>query len=71
LIISEVYHCRHWLYQGRGVMALTHVGLLGIIHYRQDLMIPVLTAVLACGCIGSHMPKSLRYWSFLHGRVVD
>jgi hypothetical protein len=71
LIISEIYHCPHWIYQGRGVMVLVHVGLLGIIHYRQDLMIPILTAVLAFGCIGSHMPKNLRYWSFIHGRVID
>ena len=71
LIISEVYHCGHWIYQGRGVMALIHVGLLGIIHFRQDLIVPVLTAVLAFGVIGSHMPKILRYWSFIHGRVVD
>ena len=71
LIISEVYHCGHWIYQGRGVMALIHVGLLGIIHFRQDLLVPVLVAVLAFGVVGSHMPKILRYWSFIHGRVVD
>jgi hypothetical protein len=71
LIASEIYHCRHWLYQGRGVMVLIHVGLLGIIHVRPDLMAPVLAAVLVFGMVGSHMPKSLRYWSFVHGRVVD
>ncbi len=71
LIVSEVYHSRHWLYQGRGVMVLIHVGLLGIIHFRQDLMVPVLTAVLIFGMAGSHMPKSMRYWSLIHGRVLD
>ena len=70
LIASEVYHCRHWPYQGRGVMALIHVGLLGLIHLRSDLLVPVLTAVLVFGMVGSHMPKNLRYWSFVHWRVV-
>jgi hypothetical protein len=71
LIASEVYHSRHWPYQGRGVMVLIHMGLLGIIHIRPDLIVPVLTAVLIFGMAGSHMPKSLRYWSFIHGRVMD
>ncbi len=71
LIASEVYHSRHWPYQGRGVMAIIHVGLLGLIHLRPDLLVPVLTTVLVFGMVGSHMPKNLRYWSFVHGRVVD
>ena len=71
LIASEIYHCRHWPYQGRGVMAIIHVGLLGLIHIRPDLLVPILTVVLVFGMVGSHMPKKLRYWSFVHGRVMD
>ncbi len=71
LIISEVFHCRHWLYQGRGIMVIIHVGLLALIHLRPDLIVPILTAVLVFGMLGSHMPKAMRYWSFVHGRVVD
>ncbi len=71
LIASEVYHSRHWPYQGRGVMAIIHIGLLGLIHLRPDLIVPVLATVLVFGMVGSHMPKSLRYWSFVHRRVVD
>ncbi len=71
LVLSEIYHSRHWLYQGRGAMVIIHVGLLGIIHIRPDLMVPVLLAVLVFGMVGSHMPKSYRYWSFIHGRVMD
>ena len=71
LIASEVYHSRHWPYQGRGVMAIIHVGLLGLVHVRPDLLAPILTAVLVFGMVGSHMPKSLRYWSFVHRRVMD
>jgi ABC-type transporter Mla maintaining outer membrane lipid asymmetry permease subunit MlaE len=71
LIASEVYHNRHWPYQGRGIMVFIHVGLLGLIRLRPDLLVPVLTAVLVFGMVGSHMTKNLRYWSFVHGRVVD
>jgi hypothetical protein len=71
LVASEIYHSRHWFYQGRGIMALTHIGLLGLIHLHPELMTSVLTAVLAFGMVGSHMPKSFRYWSFVHGRVME
>jgi hypothetical protein len=70
LIASEVYHSRHWLYQGRGVLALVHFGLLGLIYLRHDLLVPILTVVLVFGMVGSHMPKKLRHWSFVHGRVM-
>jgi hypothetical protein len=52
-------------------MAIIHVGLLGLIHLHPDLLVPVLTAVLVFGMVGSHMPKNLRYWSFVHRRVLD
>jgi hypothetical protein len=72
LIASEIYHhSRHWPYQGRGVMALTHVGLLGLVHLRPDWKVAILSAVLVVGMVGSHMTKNLRYWSIVHGRVVQ
>jgi hypothetical protein len=71
LIASEVYHNRHWLYQGRGVMVLVHAGLLGLIRIQPDLLMPILTAVLILGMVGSHMPKKFRYWSFIHRQVMD
>ncbi len=52
-------------------MAIIHIGLLGLIHLRPDLLTAVLTAVLIFGMVGSHMPKRIRYWSFVHGRVMD
>jgi len=71
LIASEVYHRPHWLYQGRGVMALIHIGLLGLIRLLPDLQIPLMSVVIIFGMLGSHMPKKIRYWSFIHGRVMD
>ena len=70
LIASEVHHWPHWPYQGRGVMALIHIGLLGIMYMQPSMRLPVLFMVLVFGMVGSHMPKKLRYWSFVHGRVL-
>lgn len=70
LIASEVYPWPHWPYQGRGVMGLIHIGLLGIIYMRPNMLVPVLTMVLVFGMVGSHMPKKLRYWSFIHRRML-
>lgn len=70
LVASEVYHCRHWPYQIRGILGILHLGLLGVVHWRPELAVPVLTVVLVLGMLGSHMPKSIRYWSVLHRRVV-
>ena len=71
LIASEVYHRPWWFCQGRGVMVLIHVGLVGLIHLRPDWQAPILAAVIAVGMVGSHMPKRYRYWSFVHRRVMD
>jgi hypothetical protein len=71
LIIAGFSQTRHWGYQVRGLMALVHVGLLGLLHYRHDLVVPVLAAVLAFGVFGSNMPGHLRHWSVLHGQRMD
>jgi hypothetical protein len=71
LIASEVLHGRHWPYQGRGVMVFIHVGLFSLVCFRPDLAIPCLFAALVFGMLGSHMPKKLRHWSFIHWRVKE
>ena len=71
LIVSEVLHSRHWPYQGRGLMVFLHVGLFTLAGFRPGLALPLLLAALILGMLGSHMPKKLRHWSFLHGRVED
>ncbi|HVN25812.1 MAG TPA: hypothetical protein VMT71_17730, partial [Syntrophorhabdales bacterium] len=39
LVASEVYHWPHWPYQGRGVMGLIHIGLLGLIYIRPGMLL--------------------------------
>lgn len=71
LIIFNIYRCRHWPYQGRGLAAALHVSLLWLVHAWPASTTPVLIAVLAVGVVGSHMPAFLRHWSLVHRRVLD
>jgi hypothetical protein len=71
MIIYNIYKSRHWPYQGRGVMAWLHIGLVWIVHVRPGAVIPLLTIALAIGVIGSHSPGSIRHWSMVHGRRID
>jgi TctA family transporter len=71
LIASEIAHHRHWPFQARGLMVFIHAGLLGLVYFQPGLAIPCLLAALVVGMLGSHMPKKLRYWSFLLGRVEE
>jgi hypothetical protein len=71
LAVSGVLQSRHWPYQVRGVMAAVHAGLLAVVHFRRELMVPVVTVVLILGVVGSNMPGYLRRWSLLHGARVD
>lgn len=70
LLLSEATHGRHWIYQGRGVATLAHVGVLALLAVG-GMDRSASTAALVIGAIGSHMPGSLRKWSFRHRRVVD
>jgi hypothetical protein len=71
LILFNVFKCRHWPYQGRGLAAAMHIGLLSLIHVRPDLLAPLLGMALVVGVTGSHMPAALRHWSLVHWRRLD
>jgi hypothetical protein len=71
LIVSRVCQSRHWFYQVRGIMALTHVGLLGIVHVHPEYSVPVLTAVLILGVFAANLPGYIKQWSLLHRCRVE
>lgn len=71
LVILNTWRSRHWPYQGRGVMAWLHIGLVWLVHVLPAEALPLLAAALAVGVVGSHMPGSLRHWSFVHHRRID
>ncbi len=68
LIVSEVLHELRWPVQGRGLVVYLHTGLFVLAWLRPGLAIPALLAALLTGMVGSHMPKRLRYWSFVRER---
>jgi hypothetical protein len=71
LIAFSMIQSRHWIYQGRGVMALFHAALVWPAHSYSQEMAAVLMAVLASGVIGSHLPGSIRHWSLVHRCRID
>jgi hypothetical protein len=71
LLATEVSHSRHWIYQGRGLMVLAHVAVLGAAVLSTTLGRSATLAALAIGSVGSHLPRSVRKWSFRHGRIVE
>jgi hypothetical protein len=71
LLASEVSHSRHWVYQGRGVFVVAHVAALGLVAASGSLGRYGLAAAIALGSVGSHLPRTVRKWSFRHRRVMD
>ena len=70
MIIFNIFKCRHWPYQGRGLVAVLHIALVWFVHVRPDLAVQLLAIGLAVGVTGSHMPAFLRHWSLVHRRVI-
>jgi hypothetical protein len=71
LLASEAARSRHWFYQGRGVITLAHVGALVLVFASPGLARPAIVVSLIIGSVGSHLPGSIRKWSFRHRQVVE
>ncbi len=67
LMALEWLHDSRWPHRGKGLLALVHLGLCLLIHCLPALTVPLLWLILITGCIGSHMPRRYRHWSFLQG----
>jgi len=73
LAAIEAYPRWRWFYQGRGAAVLGKMALLCLILIPQlwAYRVPILVAVIVIASVGSHMPARFRYYSFVHGRVLD
>ena len=71
LLAIEAYPRWRWFYQGRGAAVIGKMLLLCLIPWLWDLRVPILVVVIVIASVGSHMPARFRYYSFLHGRVLD
>ncbi len=63
LAVLEAYPSWHWIIEGRGVLVIAKVLLTCSVVWFWDQRAAILAAVIVIGCIGSHMPRRLRYYS--------
>ena len=66
LLLSEMSHGGGWLTEGRGLLAIAHVGAAGALFAAGQGRAGA-AAALVVGAVGSHLPKSLRRWSLRRG----
>jgi hypothetical protein len=59
-----------WLHQGRGLMTLVKLALLGAVPFVWDYRLPLLLAVVVIASVGSHMSARYRYYSVIHRQVI-
>jgi len=71
LLAVEAFPHVYWLYQGRGLLVLTKLALLCLIPWLWPYRVAILAAVLVLAGVGSHMPAKFRYYSILHGRMLE
>lgn len=70
LLLTEMAHSRNWPHQGRGIMTMAHVGVLGLGHINPRLAKGAAVTALLLGSVGSHLPRTVRRWSVLTRSVL-
>ncbi len=70
LLATEVSHGREWPWQACGVASVAHVAAFGLLAWL-GMERAGCVAALVIGAVGSHLPRTLRRWSFRRGRVVE
>jgi mono/diheme cytochrome c family protein len=70
LIFLEAYPSCRWFCQGRGVLVLLKLGLLGLVPFFWEYRLALLLTIVVIASVGSHMPSRFRYFSLVHGRVL-
>lgn len=69
LVATELHHSLRWPHEGRGLLALSHMLPLVLLHLWPALCIEMLWLALVIGAIGSHVPRTWRHWSLVYGKV--
>ena len=59
-----------WFHQGRGLMVLAKMVLIGSVPLFWDYRLPILLVVVVIASVGSHMPARFRYYSVLRREVI-
>ncbi|HEX9401370.1 MAG TPA: hypothetical protein VF912_14775 [Anaeromyxobacter sp.] len=71
LLATEASHSRHWVYQGRGLLAIAHLAAAALLLWPGTAGPTAPVAALVVGAVGSHLPRAIRKWSLRHRRVLE
>jgi hypothetical protein len=71
MTVLEAYPSVEFVLEGWGLMLVAKLGLLCAIPFLWRLRFPLLLAVVAIAAVGSHMPRRLRHYSLLRGKVIE
>jgi hypothetical protein len=69
LVATELHHSLRWPHEGRGLLAMSHMLPVVLLHLWPGVCAEMLWVALVLGAIGSHMPRNLRHWSLVYGKV--
>ncbi len=59
-----------WFHQGRGLMTMAKLLLLGAVLFAWEQRLWILLVVIVLASVGSHMPARFRYYSVLRREVI-
>jgi len=59
-----------WFHQGRGLLTLAKLVLVGLVPWLWDHRLLILITVVILAGVGSHMPARFRYYSFVYRKVI-
>ena len=59
-----------WFHQGRGLMTIGKLVLIGSVPLCWEHRFPILLVVVVIASVGSHMPARFRYYSVLYREVI-
>jgi len=71
MVALELWSSGIYLLQVRGQATLLKVALLAALPLAPGLEAPVLALAIVISGVFSHAPASVRYYSIVHGRVLD
>ncbi|MEZ4599708.1 MAG: hypothetical protein R2940_07960 [Syntrophotaleaceae bacterium] len=69
LIGTELHHSLYWPHEGRGLLAMAHMLPVALVHFWPDYCVELLWFSIVAGTVGSHMPRRLRHWSLIYGKL--
>ena len=67
----EVYSAPVYLVELRGLATMVKLGLVASVAIFWEARVALLSIAIVIGVVASHMPGRYRYFSLLHGRVVE